>query len=114
MISSVTRFGEISPHYKILKLFGYIFEGVLSIWQNFEPNLAKCLLLGKYSFVVNCQILIKNLANLVTLIWSAVSPSFNPDVRIEARVVLVVHPTKFIRVEAVDHSLEEKSNSQLS
>ena len=38
--TSVTRFGEISPLWNILKVFRQFFLKTFSIWQNFEPTLA--------------------------------------------------------------------------
>ena len=38
---SATRFGEISPFWHNLKSLGQIFDGLFSIWQNFDHTVAK-------------------------------------------------------------------------
>ena len=38
---SVTRFGEILPLWHNCKSLGCIFEGSFTIWQNFDPTVAK-------------------------------------------------------------------------
>ena len=40
---SVTRSGEISPLWHNFQSLGQIFKGSFSIWQNFDPTLAKML-----------------------------------------------------------------------
>ena len=46
----VTRIGEISPLWQNIQSLGQIFEGLIIIWQNFEPIYSKfCILLGQLS-----------------------------------------------------------------
>ena len=59
--TSVTRFGEISPLWNILKVFRQFFLKTFSIWQNFEPTLANSFAIGQ----IKGQIL-KNIRS----IWS--------------------------------------------
>ena len=39
--NSVTRFGKISPLWHNFKSLGEIFQGLFSIWQNFDPTVGK-------------------------------------------------------------------------
>ena len=45
---SVIRFGEISPLWQHKKVFGPCYEGLSSIWQNYEPTKEKIILLGLF------------------------------------------------------------------
>ena len=47
IVASVTRFGEISPLWQSFKRLWQFVKGLLSIWENFAPSLAKCLLYCK-------------------------------------------------------------------
>ena len=62
IVRSVTRFDEISPLWQHWKNLWQCFEGLLSIWQNFEPTLANLLC---YFLVLNGQNWTDHLA-----IWS--------------------------------------------
>ena len=44
--------------------------------------------------------------------WSGrtLNPALDPDIRVEARDILVVDAAKFVRVETIDHSLSNKKN----
>ena len=42
-ITSANRFGEIPPLLQNFKTLRQFFEGLVSVWQNFEPTLAKRL-----------------------------------------------------------------------
>ena len=42
-MTSVTRFGEISPLWQHLMTLCQMVEGLISVWQNFEPTVAKML-----------------------------------------------------------------------
>ena len=41
--TSATRFGDISPLWQNFKALWQFVEGLLSIWENFEPTLANVL-----------------------------------------------------------------------
>ena len=56
-LPSVTIFGEISPLRHNFKNLGHIFEGLFSVWQNFDPILAKKFTLGQVFIAVDGQIL---------------------------------------------------------
>ena len=43
--NSATQFGEISPLWQNFKRFWAILEGLFCNWQNFEPTLAKIVML---------------------------------------------------------------------
>ena len=45
---SLTRFGDISPPWLILKVFEHTVRGLLSMWKIFDPILANFLLLNKF------------------------------------------------------------------
>ena len=45
----IVKCDQVLQNFATLAIFGYIFEGILSIWQNFEPTLAAFLLLGTFS-----------------------------------------------------------------
>ena len=55
LVSSVSRFGEIS---QLFKIFGKLLEYFFNIWQNFEPTLAFHDF-GQMFIAVNGQILNK-------------------------------------------------------
>ena len=38
---------QISPLEQLLKILGQIFDGLFSVWQNFEPTLANFILFGQ-------------------------------------------------------------------
>ena len=45
----IVKCDQVLQNFATLAIFGYIFEGILSIWQNFEPTLAAFLLLSTFS-----------------------------------------------------------------
>ena len=53
----MTRLGKISPLRHNFKNLGHIFEGLFSVWQNFDPILAKKFTLGQVFIAVDGQIL---------------------------------------------------------
>ena len=53
----MTRFGENSPFWHILKSLGHIFEGLFSIWRNIGPKVAIFFTIGQVFNVVDGQIL---------------------------------------------------------
>jgi len=54
-MSSVTRFGEISPLWQNLKTLWLFFEGLFYIGQNFEPNWAFFMMLDTFSLLLMAQ-----------------------------------------------------------
>ena len=53
----MTRFGEISPLWHNFKNLGHIFEGLISLWQNVDPTVAKMFTLGQVFIAVDGLIL---------------------------------------------------------
>ena len=53
--SSATIFGEISPLWQKNLTLTQFFEGIFSIWQNFEPTWAKIYAIRQSLFVGNWQ-----------------------------------------------------------
>ena len=53
LLIRVTRF---RPLEQLLKILGQIFDGLFSVWQNFEPTLANFILFGQIRTVVSRQI----------------------------------------------------------
>ena len=62
---SVTIFGEISPPWEKFTSLWQFFDSLFLIWQNVEPTLANCDIIGLICIVANSQILKNNLT-----IWS--------------------------------------------
>ena len=58
--TSVTRFGEISPLWQNFKNILQLYDGLISIWQTFEPTLENSVFFGPIYVVVNGQILSKH------------------------------------------------------
>ena len=72
--TSVTRFGEISPLWQEkLSLWQYL-EGLLSLWQNFEPTLVNVYASGAIFYCCKKPNIEKIFSHLVTL-WRAVALS---------------------------------------
>ena len=67
-VGSVTRFGEMSPLWQNAKIIRQLFEGLISIWQNFELTMEIQCAFGPKYIVVNGQILSKHSRHLVTLL----------------------------------------------
>ena len=59
----VNRFGENSPLWQFLQSFWQILEGLLSIWQNFDPTSARL------NFEHSFEKLWCNWANVLVIIW---------------------------------------------
>ena len=60
---SVTRLGKILPLGQTFKNICQTFEGLYSVWQNFEPTFAKMVLtFGQIWAIVSSQIIKNNLA----------------------------------------------------
>ena len=57
-VSSVTRFGEITPLWHNYKRFGQFFEALFSIWHNFDPTLAK-IAIGQVFIVIDVLVILK-------------------------------------------------------
>ena len=69
-LNSVTRFG------KTLKGFGQCSDDQLNIGQNVKPLLAHFMILGKFRFFENGQILKNESSHLVTLTLKKFLPNF--------------------------------------
>ena len=65
---NATRFGEISPLWRVFSYLWQFFECFFHICQNFEPTLATFYRIGQMFIVVNGQILNKLSNHLVTLV----------------------------------------------
>ena len=60
---SVTRLGKILPLGQTFKNLWQTFEGLYSVWKNFEPTFAKMVLtFGQIWAIVSSQIIKNNLA----------------------------------------------------